>query len=338
MTADPNIIDGFDFSGGAPVVTVGSSDVASILNLSPYRSAQEVWARLVGLAPRYSVGGGAQSRGHLIESALLLDWEQRHGEALLRSKGVGEVPAYVKDGWKHARPDGLLPAKRKAVEAKTTRAFHAEDVIVRPDGTEQRYLAWGPDGSSQIPMGYKVQIVWQMHVLDVDAVDVPAFATLSEEQREFYLGRDLAVEGAVVAKVEAWMNAYVWRPELTPPPPPDYQIVTAMHRGGGVARDFVEALPDVVAMAERYRALTTRIKAMEGEAERIKAEICKYIGDAYGVDNVCTWAPVKGRETVSIKDLRKKRPDLLRQIDDAGLLNRGAPSRRFRLNDDNTED
>lgn len=338
--------EGYDWSGGAPTITVGSSDVAKILGLSPYADStyHDAWVGLVGLKPRYNDNrDGSQGRGHLIEPALLLDWEARHQKPLDRSlsihtNGLVNAPVHIRDGWKHARPDGLVKSERLGVEAKTTRLFHAEDIIRNDDGTERRFLAWGEDGSSQIPMGYKIQVIWQMHVLDIDKVYVPAFATLSDERREYVLWRDEAAENAVVQKVEAWMKAYVWTKTLTPPPPLNYVVVHAMHKGGGQVKEWVPATAEARSLVHEYRALKEMKARIEKRMDLIKAPICEAIGDAYGMEDLATWGYAKGRESVSLAKLRKVRPDIYKQLDELKLITRGEPTRRFKLADDNSED
>lgn len=317
-------------------ITVGSSDVASILGLSRYRSQQETWCQLVGLVPRYdhAQANTEQARGHLLEKALLIDWEDRNERKLTRGVSISQAPSHTRDGWKHARPDGWIPSEI-IVEAKSTRAFDAHEIVLdyQPDGTctQRTFAGWGEDGSSQVPMSYKAQVVWQMHVLDVPRVEVTAFATLSEEQRSFVLERDMHAEAIIVAKVEAFMVAYVWRETLTPPPPLNYEVVHAMHRDGGQSKEWLAPSPDDETAVSELRDIAARVKTSETRAKHLKATLCDRIGDAYGIDGLCRWERAISKETVALAKVRKTAPDLYAALEGRGFINRSQPARRFVL-------
>jgi len=176
-----------------PRVTAGSSVVGAILGLGLWTDSTPmgVFGRLVGLSPDRPTD--SKAAGHIIEAALLLHWEKTTGRTLTRCRPYEEGPEVVKDGWMHARWDGLIPNKL-LVEAKITQSFDEED-------------GWGDDGSNEIPLVYQAQLAWQMAVLDVPEAELIAIATYSREVRRYvgikrHRGIEQANEAEKAAKAE----------------------------------------------------------------------------------------------------------------------------------------
>jgi predicted phage-related endonuclease len=319
-------------------VTIGSSDVPAILGLSRHRTPHQSWLQLVGLHPRYehAQANTDQDFGHIIEPALLMRWEQKHGLPLVRSGTIDDSPAITRDGWKHARPDGYRPSE-VIVEAKTARSFDPVEVVrmYTPAGeiVEQTFAAWGEDGTDQIPMSYKAQVAWQMHVLDINETHLVAFCPMTYEVRAFKLTRDLDAERVIVDRVEQWVRAYVhpWtdRGELVPPPPPSYEVVSAMHASGGQSKVWLTPDDAVRAAMARYTNIAADIRSLEAEADTIRASVCKLIGDAYGFDGLCRWERASARESVALAKVKKAAPDLYAELARRELITHSNGSRRF---------
>lgn len=301
-----------------PPVTAGSSDVGVILGLGLWADSSPMrpWSRMIGLAQ--DNGTASQERGHIIEPALLLWWERQfgNGRTLTRCPPYEEGPPVIRDGWMHARWDGLIP-NTLIVEAKTTRSFDEED-------------GWGEDGSSQIPECYQAQLAWQMAVLDVPEAELIAFAVMSNEVRRFVgFKRHMGVERALIAKVKAWMEAHVWCfPDVwNPPGPTTYSVTSARFREGGRDdREWVEPRQAEIDLAKAYAAAHAQGTAAEAEKERIKNLLCERIGDAYGITKVATWAKGTSTSRIDVKKLEAEFPEA-----HAACLIPGESTRRFNL-------
>jgi hypothetical protein len=299
-------------------ITVGSSDVGVILGLGMWADAtpMSVWSKMIGLAK--SQTSAAKERGHIIEPALLLWWEQKHGNGrvLTRCPPYHEGPPVVRDGWMHARWDGLIP-NTLIVEAKSTRYFDEEE-------------GWGEDGSSRIPACYQAQLAWQMAVLDVPEAELIAFATYSNEVRRFVgFKRNKNLEDALIAKVKAWMEAHVWcYPEVwNPPGEATYDVVSARFIDGG--KDelvWVEPRQEDFDLARAYADAHARENAAKAEKERIKTLLCERIGDAYGISKIATWAHGTSPSRIDTAKLAAEFPEV-----HAACLVPGEPTRRFNL-------
>lgn len=302
----------------SPRVTAGSSVVGAILGLGMWTDSTPmgVFGRLVGLSPDRPTD--SKAAGHIIEAALLLHWEKTTGRTLTRCRSYEEGPEVVKDGWMHARWDGLIP-NTLLVEAKITQSFDEED-------------GWGDDGSNEIPLVYQAQLAWQMAVLDVPEAELIAIATYSREVRRYVgIKRHRGIEQALIAKVYAWMDAHVWawteRGEWNPPGETTYDITSARFQSGGRDdREWVEPRESELKLAQAYALANEAEKAAKAEKERIKNALCERIGDAYGIRGVASWAHGKSPDRIDQERLQHRFPEAY-----AACLIPGEPNRRFNL-------
>jgi predicted phage-related endonuclease len=296
-----------------PIVTVGSSDVSSILGINPWSAPSETWARLVGILPRYSSDGNAATRrGRIIESALLDEWARlRSPELMQRGPSIADEPIVV-DQWRACRPDALaeVSGKRLIVEAKTTR----------------KWDAWGPDGSAGVPVYYAAQVAWQLSVIGCETAEVIAFCPMDDEIRCYTITRNLDLEAKLVARVKAWMERHVWAAVPEVPSARTLSVVAAQYADGGREATWLDATEDDAALARELVVARGELRAAEIREAELRTKFCARIGDAYGVKGVCTWGSVKGRETVDAQALREGFPEVY-----AKVAKRGASSRQFRL-------
>jgi putative phage-type endonuclease len=123
---------------------IGSSDVPTILGLSPWSTAYDLWLMKTGQVPGVQENE-AMRMGSMLEPAVLSLAAHRLGVRVVKptSTYIGAEP------FMRANIDGMVGiAKRGSdiVEAKTTG---------RPDG-------WGEEGTDQVPEMVKAQVMFQM--------------------------------------------------------------------------------------------------------------------------------------------------------------------------------
>lgn len=123
---------------------IGSSDVPTILGLSPWSTPYDLWLMKTGQVPGVEENE-AMRMGSMLEPAVLLLAAHRLGARVVKptSTYIGAEP------FMRANIDGMVGiAKRGSdiVEAKTTG---------RPDG-------WGEEGTDQVPEMVKAQVMFQM--------------------------------------------------------------------------------------------------------------------------------------------------------------------------------
>lgn len=141
----------------APVIdrsrTVGGSDVAAILGISPFRTPLDCWREKV-LGQRDTVDTPATRAGQRFEPHLLASYA-----AKLPAGAKVWTPEPVFRDWRRATVDALAEVNgwRKVVEAKTS--------IMARD--------FGADGSDVVPLHHAVQATWYMDLLELDECDFP---------------------------------------------------------------------------------------------------------------------------------------------------------------------
>ena len=295
------------------LATIGSSDVAAILGLSPWASPWDAWCRLTGLVPRYSEAAtAAQARGHWMERALGEHYAAEAGIAIWPGPAIGEPPLPGPEAWMHDRPDFL--ALDRAIEIKTTRRFDA---------------AWGDPELGQAPAYYLAQCVWHAVCTGLERVDLVAYATIDEAQRVYVLAPTARQRDRLVARVAAWRERHLVGGE---PPPIDGSAgcakALAIQYATPRAEYALARWDDEQALAFRAACVAT-IEHTERLKAQVENALKARIGDAAGLADdtgrrLVSWSPAKGRTGIDVERLRAERPEIAREYETTG-----APSRRF---------
>jgi putative phage-type endonuclease len=133
--------------------TVGGSDVAAILGISPFRTPLDCWREKV-LGQRDTIDTPGTRAGTRFEPHVLAAYA-----AKLPAGATVEKPEPTIRGNLRASPDGIATVRgwRKLVEIKTT--VFAQD--------------WGANESEDVPLHYAVQGMWYMDLLELDEADFP---------------------------------------------------------------------------------------------------------------------------------------------------------------------
>lgn len=307
--------------------TIGSSDVAAILGLSPWASPMQAWARLTGIVPRYdNTPDAAQRRGNLMEAALLAEHGRVNRVAVERGPGIDQPPlvAPAPHDWAHCRPDGTYTTDDGqlvyVVEVKTTRSFDEDE--------------WGDDGTADVPPHYAAQVVWQMGVMvlrgaHVIGTDLVAYCPMNDEIRTYHVPHDGQRFAALLRRVGAWREKHVIGGE---PPPVDGSEATtrilARVYPGGVEKKAVDPTDADIATARRLRDVKAEIAALEAEEGLLANTLRERIGaaEATEIKGVCRWTPTRGRVGLDAKALEAEMPDVYQRF-----AKMGAPFRTFTL-------
>lgn len=305
--------------------TIGSSDVAAILGLSPWSSPMQVWARLTGLAERSDADSPQLRRGRILEAGVR---EER--ERVLK-KPVTAGPIYglhepliapTPNEWAHCRPDSWYPGETGLIliEVKTTRKFDDDD--------------WGDDGTSDVPVYYAAQCVWQMGVMrlrgsDIEGCELVAFCAMNDEFRTYYLPFDQALFDRMFAKVDAWRLRYVVGGEI---PPADGSEATSdilkKVYPGGVDKVVIDPTDADTALARQLRDVKEQIKTLEATELALGNTLRQRIGDANATEikGCARWTPTKGRLGFDTKALEAEYPAIYQQF-----VKIGAPYRTLTI-------
>jgi putative phage-type endonuclease len=130
---------------------LGGSEIAAVLGLSPFESRFSLWHRKAGAIGPVDLNDEMEW-GTRLEPAVAAKWDDNHPDARIH----WWPGTYSRDGWMIANPDGLSYRTDEVVELKTS-----------PFGD-----GWGPDGTDEVPIHVRTQVLWYCGVLDYVAANV----------------------------------------------------------------------------------------------------------------------------------------------------------------------
>ena len=241
---------------------LGSSDVAAVVGVDPFRNASDVWLDKSGRLKDRDSASKAADMGNDLEDAVLNMFERRTRISLKRSvfltREDSGFPACANlDAGEY---DG--PNLRAVVEAKST-SLQDE---------------WG-DAVSAVPLRVEIQCQWQMWVGDCELAWVPVL--LSQFGRfkfEVYqVERNEKLLGPVVERARWFWNHCV----VEDNEPDDVPHLETLKRRSRGEIDDVISLPTEVAVAwNDLEGAKQRKVAAETDEEHYKAIVLKGLGDA----------------------------------------------------------
>lgn len=248
--------------------TIGGSQIAAILGLSPYSGPLEVYAQVVGDA-QPAAQTEDQARGHWIEGPLLQWWAEAHGAAL--QAPPAELRAATPTGWGLRHP--TKPYLRATLDALGRR----DGLLVVPDAksvNRHGAQAWGEPETDDVPFS----VVLQLHVygavtraLGWDMAPAAELPTLLMSDRVRYVvPYDPILGEMVVAAAERFYTDHVL-PRRPPPPSEPYSDLRAVdalyRRHEGAAKRWDEL------QTEEQRAVVAWLEANEARKAAEHAEV-----------------------------------------------------------------
>ena len=253
-------------------LTIGGSDVAAILGISPFRTPLDVWREKV-LRQRDSIDTPATRAGVRFEPHV----RDAYARMLPEGSKVWQPEPTVQGPYR-ASPDGIAEVAgwQRLVEIKTTAL-----------GSH-----WGADGSDEVPMHYAVQALWYLDILGLEDADFPVLSWPFDTRDLLGLTPDAIVEAVelrvfkvrysaslakdVRAKVKHFYEANV----LAEVPPPAVDLADAKRLAWSVSGkcvEFTEA--EVATMIERDR-IKAEIKERQAAVDALDFALRAKLGDA----------------------------------------------------------
>lgn len=258
---------------------MSASKVAAVLGLSPYESRFSLWHKMAGLlAPEEE--NDDMRRGHYLEPAVCAWFADQH--LAWDVTPTGTWVAADNEQWA-ATPDRLVTTstgEARLLEAKT--ASSDEE--------------WGPDGTDDIPVYHRAQVLWQMLVTGLRVAHVAVLTShLSFRQYEVLFDPDDAER--IVAAVDEFMDSL---PTGRRPRRPSidghsatYQAVRELHPD----IDDLD-LPIDLPLAERFCTAQHALKAAKAAEQQARSELADVMGTArratYGDQVIATRAAKNG--------------------------------------------
>ena len=281
--------------------SIGSSEIASIMGLSGYRTPYDVWEVKTGRKAEFQ-GNEATRRGQLLESAIGRWAQEEMGVSLVYPDTTYRI------GHCSATPDYTY--KNGIVEIKTTRMAVKDD---------------------DIPHGWFMQAQYQAAVMNRISMPVHQITIA-------WLGFGLEF-GMASFEVDSKFGDYLinfandwWQSHVIADVPPaaktgeDVQRMYPKHIDGKT----VFATDETVELWQRAVQLKSDLKTTETELEELKEQFKLILGNAerleYAGEILATWKASKPVSRFDAKTFQVEYPDLYKSY-----LKEGAPVRSLLL-------
>jgi len=252
---------------------LGSSEIAAVCGLSPYRGPFDVWAEHVGLCEPFA--GNEYTRwGERLEDDIADAYAATHPGVDIQTC---ETRQHSEHPWMAATPDRLILSSddgRWLLECKAP--------------SWRQLFRWGDEGTSNIPEEYLAQVLWQLYVLDLQRCDVAAFfGGACYREYSVMRGQCAELESAIIAEATRFWNEHVIPQKA---PPVDGTGATLRYLANKYRDHNDEIRPssaEAEVAAKRLRNLR-RTRSATGkdiavEENRLKA----IIADSAGIDTSC---------------------------------------------------
>lgn len=249
--------------------SVGASDVAAIMGLSPFANAHDIYLQKV-IGTDEGGGSEAQNLGNDCEPMLVIWADEQIGnrnpDCLMEvdrkfTKLIEEPDGRVLPA--HANLDGfsIYEDKRVGIEAKTT----------------SMYGAFGETGTDEVPDHILVQVQWQIFVADLDRVVIPVLHGDGNLRRTLYtvaLNQEI-LDGCKAAVMDFWNNHVI--PKVPPQEViPNLETLTSLRRQPESSVDLPEELV-------RSWLVTREVKAQAAREEKAaKTAVLAALSDTEG--------------------------------------------------------
>lgn len=284
---------------------IGASDVAAILGLSPWATATDIyWTKTAGTA--FS-GNAATDMGNTLEPAILARAEAELGP--LARDVVVQHPTLE---FCRSRLDGQLLDTLQPVEAKTAGIVNYMPREIR----EQ----WGEDDTDEVPMGYLVQVQFQIACTGADLAYLYALLGGRGFARFRIIRNDRLIAG-MMSKVEAFWASVLAGTPPDPSAPVPMEILKTVRREPtiratvpvDIVRDWDAAKAALKEATEAEKTAKARLLESLGEAE---------IGDVDDGRVVKFMEQRVGGSRIDAAALKTSWPDIYKQVEKPAAMTR----------------
>lgn len=234
------------------------SEVAQVLNCSPYGNAADVFHQIVHDVDLFTWNEAADW-GNWLEDGIMDRW------AAKAKKKIRKNPGKRVKGRLCVHPDAQI-SDTEHVQAKT-------GGILVPQGVGEE---WGADGSDEIPIQYVIQIHAEFAVLGTSVCYVPCLLG-GRGGATFVIRRNEDLVNSVVTRVEAFWQSHIETGIEPTYVLPDMDVLAKLPRQVAKTVEFDDSLTKLVEAMESAREQKT---AYEKAADAFKRDVVHAMGDA----------------------------------------------------------
>lgn len=296
---------------------LGSSDVAGILGVSPWKTPLDVYLAKIGepetITPERQ---RLFNRGKRLEPIAIDMMQEEYPNLVITKRSTNDAPNRYID------PEFDFMAAEIDFEWDDNGSIENGEIkTVHPFSASK----WGEVETDQVPIEYAAQV---MYGLMVTGRKKTLFGTLigADTLLPFWILRDEETIDAMRAKcVRFWHERVLAR---VPPDPVDMgDMMRLFSRINGRAVEADEPMLDLI---QKLRQVRGSKSAMEAEAEEIEFQIADMVRRQWGITNadqptvddavisyggtkVCTWKK-QSRVSLDTKSLTEKHPEIAREF------------------------
>jgi putative phage-type endonuclease len=283
---------------------VTASEIAVIMGLSPYSSPYKLFHQKTGTLPPDD-DSAVMERGRVLEPYIAGKFAEMHPEFFVEGDGR-QLYAHSERSWELATPDRTLT--EKATQETWAAFIAAEPVAVlecKVDGGSGD--DWGDEGTGEIPVHYRAQVLWQMDVMGVEAAYVARLRVRDWRVMVYELKLDDDAQ-ADLKLMRAEARDFLDRLDLRDEPDVDWRPATidalkTLHPLGD-GEETAEIGPQ---LADRYEAACRNYKHWERRKRLYEARIREAAGPARRVVRMGPGQiPVARRDVYDVRESIRK--------------------------------
>ena len=232
---------------------IGGSDVASILGVSPFRTALEVYHDKTSPELYLDEPTEDMQRGVRVEKYILQEYAERN-EVQLNTN----IPTIV---------DQECPFMRANIDAKVV----GQNVVIEAKSTKAPISSW----ESGIPEYYKAQVAYYAMLTDAEYVEVPVLFS-GWKYACFTYWRDVEYEASIKeAVINFWHNHIV--KNIPPKPTSPEELMAAYPK---LEEKTIEADNNIREKVYLLQEAQAQRKKLEDQEKQLKSQIQGFMGDA----------------------------------------------------------
>ena len=285
---------------------LGSSDIAAILGMNPWKTPIDVWNEKVYPIDEKSKSGAIQIGNFLEKGLIEFAAEETNHKIFLNQFRVKGIFGANLDGQAYQRINGRLEFLPIGYEAKTTSIAEG----------------WGDEGTDDVPDYISIQCHHQIYAAALETVFIPVliphFGRL--HMKLYRIDRDEKILRDIVRLGKAWWKKYV---ETKTQPPaegtPSLEILKRIRRE---PETFAEPSNEV-AVNEWMGARQERLDAEKREKTAL-ATILEQLGTAEAArlsdGSVFTYMKQRGADRLNRKLLKSKYPEVYTDVSSENIF------------------
>ena len=303
---------------------IGGSDIGSIVGLSPYRSAVDVWLDKVGRVDESGDGAIHLRFGQHLEPFIASEYERVTGHVThehprtVYHRDHPQLFAHVDrlvstSAECVVSPDGEVCATT-LLECKTASAFMSEQ--------------WGREWTDEVPAAYLAQCAWYMALTGCAEAHI-AVLIGNSDFRVYRVLRDEELERSLInAALEFWDKNVL----ANVPPQPSTRKEVAKLYPREVKGQELEADDVLLAQLRQLGRAQRLLKRLEARSSEIGEALAVRMGEAERIcwrgKTLATWRASAPSQRIDVSRLRRERPELVNEY-----RVEGTPSRRLVLSE-----